>query len=85
MPDMNTSLFKAEAVSKEFSGVRVLNDITLEIQKGEIFGIIGENGAGEIDLCQNSERHLYTDIGTALPGRAAHRRAQSDYRQASRH
>ncbi len=40
-------LFKAEGISKEFSGVRVLNDIHVELDKGEIFGIIGENGAGK--------------------------------------
>ena len=40
-------LFKTEGISKEFSGVRVLNDIHVELGKGEIFGIIGENGAGK--------------------------------------
>ena len=40
-------LFRAEHITKEFSGVRVLNDINVEIRAGEIFGIIGENGAGK--------------------------------------
>lgn len=44
---MTAQLFRAENISKDFSGVRVLNNISLEIQKGEIFGIIGENGAGK--------------------------------------
>jgi ribose transport system ATP-binding protein len=40
-------LLQAVNISKEFSGVRVLNQINAEIGRGEIFGIIGENGAGK--------------------------------------
>lgn len=43
-------LLKAEKISKEFSGVRVLNNIDFQIEKGKIFGIIGENGAGKSTL-----------------------------------
>ncbi|MCF7944681.1 MAG: sugar ABC transporter ATP-binding protein [Spirochaetia bacterium] len=44
---MNTALLEAESVSKEFSGVRVLNKVTLSLNQGEILGVIGENGAGK--------------------------------------
>lgn len=44
---MNTALLEAESVSKEFSGVRVLNKVTLSLHPGEILGVIGENGAGK--------------------------------------
>jgi ribose transport system ATP-binding protein len=37
-------------IVKEFSGVRVLNDINVDIQSGEVFGILGENGAGKSTL-----------------------------------
>jgi len=37
-------------IVKEFSGVRVLNDINVDIQPGEVFGILGENGAGKSTL-----------------------------------
>lgn len=40
-------IIKTENISKEFSGVYVLKDINVEIEEGEIFGIIGENGAGK--------------------------------------
>lgn len=40
-------IIKTENISKEFSGVYVLKDISVEIEEGEIFGIIGENGAGK--------------------------------------
>lgn len=41
------ALVKTEGISKEFSSVRVLDDISVEIRAGEVFGIIGENGAGK--------------------------------------
>lgn len=40
-------LVKTVDISKEFSGVRVLNRISVEIKRGEILGLIGENGAGK--------------------------------------
>ncbi len=43
-------LIATKGISKEFSGVRVLDDINLEILSGEILGIIGENGAGKSTL-----------------------------------
>lgn len=47
MQKMGRAIIKTEDISKEFSGVYVLKDISVEIEKGEIFGIIGENGAGK--------------------------------------
>lgn len=47
---MTEALVRTENIAKEFSGVRVLDDINIEIKKGEIFGLIGENGAGKSTL-----------------------------------
>ncbi len=44
---MSIPIVKTINISKEFSGVRVLNNINVEIFTGEVFGIIGENGAGK--------------------------------------
>ena len=41
------TIIRTEGITKEFSSVRVLNDISVEICAGEVFGIIGENGAGK--------------------------------------
>ena len=37
-------------VSKEFPGVKALNDVTLKIRKGTVHALMGENGAGKSTL-----------------------------------
>ena len=37
-------------VSKEFSGVRALNDVTMVARAGEVLALMGENGAGKSTL-----------------------------------
>jgi ribose transport system ATP-binding protein len=37
-------------VSKTFDGVRVLRDVTIQIEPGEIHGLVGENGSGKSTL-----------------------------------
>ena len=44
------ALLSIKQINKEFSGVRVLNDISIDINRGEVFGILGENGAGKSTL-----------------------------------
>jgi branched-chain amino acid transport system ATP-binding protein len=40
----------ATAVSKRFGGVRAVENVTLEVTRGEIVSIIGPNGAGKTSL-----------------------------------
>ncbi|HNR79732.1 MAG TPA: ABC transporter ATP-binding protein [Mesotoga infera] len=44
------SILKVDRVTKRFGGLVAVNDVTMEIQKGEILGLIGPNGAGKTTL-----------------------------------
>ena len=46
----NNVLLKIENLSKSFGENVVLKDINLEVEPGEIVGLVGENGAGKSTL-----------------------------------
>lgn len=44
------SLLGVRGLSKRFGGLRVLQDVTFDVEPGEIVGVIGPNGAGKTTL-----------------------------------
>jgi len=75
-------ILKAESISKQFGGLKALNNISFYVKKGEIFGIVGPNGAGKTTLFNiisglikpNSGRLIYE--GRDITHLTAFRRAQ---------
>lgn len=47
---MNDTVLEMRHVTKRFPGVIALDDVNLDLRKGEILGICGENGAGKSTL-----------------------------------
>ncbi len=47
---MSSTILEMKAVTKEFPGVKALDNINLEVEKGEIHALVGENGAGKSTL-----------------------------------
>lgn len=52
-------------VSKSYGRLRALSDVSLSVDKGEIFGLIGPDGAGKTTLFRILTTLLTADAGTA--------------------
>ena len=50
-------------ISKAFSGVKALDEVSLKIQKGEVHCLLGENGAGKSTLIKILTGVLHADSG----------------------
>lgn len=61
-----SAMLKLENVSKSFDGVSILEDISLEIQKGEIVSILGPSGSGKTTLLNLILGLTETDSGRII-------------------
>lgn len=57
---MAKTLLEMRAITKEFPGVRALDDVHLDVEEGEIHALVGENGAGKSTL-MNVLSGIYPD------------------------
>jgi branched-chain amino acid transport system permease protein len=73
----------ARGVSKAFKGVQALDEVGLEVRRGEILGLVGPNGSGKSTFINVVSGHYPADCGSLvfegkeLVGRPAHRIARS--------
>lgn len=65
---MPETLLLIENVCKKFPGVQALDDVSLEVYKGEVHAIVGENGAGKSTLM-----HILSGVHGRDSGRIAFR------------
>ncbi len=85
------ALIETEKLSREFDGLKALADISLEIDRGEIFALIGPTGAGKTTLIRlldaidvpTGGRILFdgVDITRSKPRRLAARRRMACVQQ----
>lgn len=69
-PPHDTPLLKLDSVCRRFGGVRAVTELSLEIRRGEIVGLIGPNGSGKSTTVNLIAGQLAPSSGTiTLAGR----------------
>jgi ABC-type multidrug transport system ATPase subunit len=59
------TILTCHSINKSYNKVRALNDINIEVDEGEIFGLIGPDGAGKTTLFRILTTLILADSGTA--------------------
>jgi branched-chain amino acid transport system ATP-binding protein len=57
-------ILQATGISRSFSGVRALREVSLELHRNEVVGLIGPNGAGKTTLVNVLSGFDFPDEGT---------------------
>lgn len=72
-PALLTPLLEVRNITKQFPGVKALNQVSLSLKSGEVLAVIGENGAGKSTLMKILAGVQTTDSGNLLiDGQEAH-------------
>ena len=75
-------MIRVENVSKSFGGKKALNQISFEIQEGEIFGFLGPSGSGKTTMINVLTGQLAADQGeTVLLGKSSRNLTSNDLEQ----
>lgn len=57
------TLLVINGVSKSFGGLKAVRDVSMNVEEGEIIGVIGSNGAGKSTLFNMIAGHHRPDVG----------------------
>lgn len=63
-----SNLLEVSRVSKKFGDFRALNDVSVSVPEGSIFGLLGPNGAGKTTLIRIVNQITMPDVGTVHLG-----------------
>ena len=69
---MGNEILRIDRVCKKYGAKYVLNNISININKGEIYGIVGENGAGKTTLMRIILKLVYQTSGTISSSKTMH-------------
>src|ERR1700720_2940104 len=61
---MSVTLLEAKSITKSFTGVQALNNVSFDLLEGEVHALIGENGAGKSTLIKIITGAIQADSGT---------------------
>jgi branched-chain amino acid transport system ATP-binding protein len=65
---VDSGALKVESLTKDFAGLRALDDVTLAVEPGEILGLIGPNGSGKTTTINLITGLLRITSGTVAVG-----------------
>jgi len=63
---MNETILSVNRATKRFGGLVALNDITFDVRKGEVVGLMGPNGAGKTTLLNVIAGEYAPDAGSVV-------------------
>lgn len=62
----NDTILQLKNITKTYPGVVALDDVTIEISKGEVHALVGENGAGKSTLIKTCTGAVIPDKGSIV-------------------
>lgn len=62
----STAMFQANHIEKNFGSFRALDDVSIHVRQGSVFGLLGPNGAGKTTLIRIINRITRPDRGELL-------------------
>ena len=63
---MSTSFFETRQLTKNFGGLTAVDDLSLKVEQGEIFGLIGPNGSGKTTVFNLITAYFPISAGSIL-------------------